>query len=506
MNDKNYILNVLTISSLPKILSFSLKLISYPLMVRAVGVSQLGVVVYLSAVITILECFVDFGATTAAGKDIAAARDQDSVSEVYVLMKWLKFQISIALISFIPFLLFTYLITFYSSTINFDIEILIILVISNWLRVFINFIRTALTSLLAFKLLVVLDILESLMQSLFWFLVATYLPTIFGLALSNIILTLLILIVGVLILFYSIGMKWPRENNELTEQKSLSSDYSPKILIYKSIDFFWLRIATRSLTSIPNIIFGKIFGADFVGIIGAYSKIIDLLNFPYGVIGYALAVRASDIVVKGVSKVTALWNMVSKVVSLSLFLSAICFIGSPYIKMVLFPNNPNSISIIKIMSILIFTNAISSTITMMSDYVDSVKSRNILISFVSIFQIPILLFVAKMYGENGSVLCLALVILITNYFYIKIALKNFFKDARFHIRKEVIYFSFTIIFALIVSDYFQRNDYVLIFAQVNWLNNFLSSIFILTFVIILSFIFNKKMRRFYSLRNILNFL
>jgi len=301
-------------------------------------------------------------------------------------------------------------------------------------------------------------------------------------------------------------MKWPRENNELTEQKSLSSDYSPKILIYKSIDFFWLRIATRSLTSIPNIIFGKIFGADFVGIIGAYSKIIDLLNFPYGVIGYALAVRASDIVVKGVSKVTALWNMVSKVVSLSLFLSAICFIGSPYIKMVLFPNNPNSISIIKIMSILIFTNAISSTITMMSDYVDSVKSRNILISFVSIFQIPILLFVAKMYGENGSVLCLALVILITNYFYIKIALKNFFKDARFHIRKEVIYFSFTIIFALIVSDYFQRNDYVLIFAQVNWLNNFLSSIFILTFVIILSFIFNKKMRRFYSLRNILNFL
>jgi len=188
MNDKNYILNVLTISSLPKILSFSLKLISYPLMVRAVGVSQLGVVVYLSAVITILECFVDFGATTAAGKDIAAARDQDSVSEVYVLMKWLKFQISIALISFIPFLLFTYLITFYSSTINFDIEILIILVISNWLRVFINFIRTALTSLLAFKLLVVLDILESLMQSLFWFLVATYLPTIFGLALSNIIL------------------------------------------------------------------------------------------------------------------------------------------------------------------------------------------------------------------------------------------------------------------------------------------------------------------------------
>ena len=147
MNERNYLLNVLAVSSVPRLVSFVLKLISYPIMVRSVGATELGIVMYIGAVIAVTESFVDFGASSAAGKEIAIARERGTYSPLYVIKKWGRFQFLVATIGFAPFVAISYLISQFGSNIQFDIEMLIILITAVWLTIFINFIRIPLVTI-----------------------------------------------------------------------------------------------------------------------------------------------------------------------------------------------------------------------------------------------------------------------------------------------------------------------------------------------------------------------
>ena len=111
MNQKNYLLSVLGLSAIPRIATSLLTFICFPLMIRSMGAESYGTIIYLMAIISTLESFVDFGVSSAAGKAIAEARIKISSFVNEVVKRWARLQFIIATIGFFPLVGLTYLIS-----------------------------------------------------------------------------------------------------------------------------------------------------------------------------------------------------------------------------------------------------------------------------------------------------------------------------------------------------------------------------------------------------------
>ena len=85
MAEKNYLLKVIAYSSVPKIITVVLTLISFPLMIRSIGTSDYGLYVYLLSIIAIFESFIDFGISSAAGRAIAREREKSHNLKIILL-------------------------------------------------------------------------------------------------------------------------------------------------------------------------------------------------------------------------------------------------------------------------------------------------------------------------------------------------------------------------------------------------------------------------------------
>lgn len=498
MKERNYLLNVLAISSVPRVISFVLKLISYPIMVRSVGAMELGIVMYIGAVIAVTESFVDFGASSAAGKDIASAREHGDHSMIFVIKKWGFFQLLVASIGFVPFLIISYLISQFGSDIVFDVKMLIILISAVWLTIFINFIRATLTSMLAFRALAILDMFESIFRSFLWIGVAIMMPTALGLALSNIILALLSLIVGLTLVLLNFRKNWKNEFEENIINEGYRQNYSLKVMLMKSLDFLWLRFATRMSTSVPTIMFGRFYGAELVGIIGGFSRILILCNFPFGVIGNALSVRAPGIVIQGLSKARAMWDVVSRVSVFSVVLAGLAYLSSNMIGHLLFPGNSGAVYIVEILSIVIITNAVTAIVAPISDYVGSLRSRNTLLSIFSVLQFIVLWIGGMYFSKQVSIMLYVTMLTLINIGYIKIALRKFFSVGGYQIRPEVLSLLITILIGVLVSVFLNKLIVDFSYGEFDLILKFMTNILLFFITISIGFMINKRMRTFYS--------
>ena len=67
MADHNYLYKVLGLSALPRVLTFGLTLLSFPLLLRGLGAAEYGVMVYLTSVVSMLELVAGFGVGAAVG-------------------------------------------------------------------------------------------------------------------------------------------------------------------------------------------------------------------------------------------------------------------------------------------------------------------------------------------------------------------------------------------------------------------------------------------------------
>lgn len=440
MNDRHYLLKVLGLSTTPRIATFALKLVSYPLMVRSLGANELGVVVYIGAVITIVESFVDFGVSSAAGKEIAVARETGSVSLRVVIQKWARLQAIIAVIGLVPLLYVTYLIASVSSKIEFSLMLLVILVFAAWITVALNFIRACLTSVLAFKSLAVLDVFESILRSTGWLAVAYYMPSALGLAFANIVTAICASVLGTIILW---RVKEGFKVEDITSGDGLSNIHAAlrtKNMIKESINFLWLRLVTRIFQSIPIMMFGRMFGSEVVGIVGALSKIVDMINFPFEVIGNALAVRAPGVLAKGIAAAKVLWDTVSRFIAVSLISAVTVYLGAELLAKFLLPNTQGAKSFVAILSITIISTALSSVVAPVSDYVGGVRYRNILITIFTLVQAPVIWLGGYVFGALGAVTAYVLVLVFMNCGYVVIALKMFFPTTHYRLRSEMWYF------------------------------------------------------------------
>jgi len=456
VSDRHYLLKVLGLSAIPRLGTSCLKLVSYPLMVRALGASELGVVVYIGAVIAVLESFVDFGVSSAAGKEIAVAREASSVSLSLVIQKWARLQTIVALIGLGPLLGATYLVASAGSDIGFSLQVLVILVFAAWITISLNFVRACLGSMLAFKSLAALDVFDSIFRSLGWIAVAYLMPSTLGLALANIIAVGCVSVLGVTILWRVMDEHKAATVNSSNELLYTHSALHIRNMLTESLNFLWLRLVTRVFQSIPIMLFGRMFGSEVVGVVGAFAKIIDMIIFPFGVIGNALAVRAPGVMVKGLTASKLLWDAASRFIAVSLMFSLTIYLGAELLAQLLLPNSHGAGSFLAILSITVMTTAISSLIAPMSDYVGALRSRNILLTFFVFVQIPLIWLGGKTFGAMGALIAYVVILLLMNCGYVIISLKAFFPDTHYRLRPEVRSFLAIVAAALLLTFFLHK--------------------------------------------------
>jgi O-antigen/teichoic acid export membrane protein len=436
MSDRHYLLKVMGLSAIPRLITFGLTLVSFPLMVRAVGASQYGVVVFIGAIAAVVESFADFGVSSAAGKEIAAAREAGRTPLPRVVGVWARLQMSVAVIAFVPLLAVTYVIASASASIPVTISVFALLVTATWMTIPLNFIRAAMSSMLAFRSLTALDACESVLRSASWLIVAYVAPSTMGLAMAGLITTGCAVTLGAMLL-WRLARRLEGSSSTLTPSHALASI---REMLKESVNFLWLRLATRVFQSIPIVAFGKLFGSELVGIVGAFARIVEMLNFPFAVIGNALAVRAMGVLANGPAAARRLWDVVIRFLSLSVLLAVTGYITAAAVAKLLLPGSQGAPAAFAILSATILTSAISAIIAPMSDYVGALRARNILLSACSVIQLPAIWLGARLGGQTGAIVAYVIVLIVMNFGYVRIALSMFFPSGKYRLRPEMNYF------------------------------------------------------------------
>ena len=428
MSDRRYLAKVLGMSLVPRVFTSVLTLISFPILLRAVGASQYGIIVYLGAVIGVLESLADFGVSSAAGKGIAEARARRAAALPADVIRWARLQALVALIGSVPVFGFSYLYVRYGGTIKVDVMLLFVMVSATWVSICSNFVRAGIRSCLDFRALMVLDTTESMVRSVSFIVVARLFPTALGIAGAALATALIVSIVGAVIFVRVVRAH--RRAVESVEQlapgENHPTELSSREMLRQSVHFLGLRFSTRMTQAVPIIVIGRVVGPGVVGVIGAFSRISELLGFPFTVIGNALSVRAQEVLLRDRAAVAALWDTVLRFGVLAAVLaSGMALLSNPLAQLLL-PGNSSAVPQFAVLSITIVTTAIASMVAPMSDYVGALPKRVALISLISIAEIPLLYGGGKAFGPIGGIGAYALALCFTSAGFVFIAKRSFF--------------------------------------------------------------------------------
>lgn len=449
MNDRKYLLKVLGLSSGPRIFTSLLTLFSFPIMLRAVGPSEYGVIVYLGAVIGIFESFVDFGVSSAAGKGIAEAKVTRPQFLRTELNHWVRLQTILAIIGLLPLLGVSYLFVHINRTIEVRPFLLLILSLSAWLAIAANFARTCLRSYLAFGTLAILDSVESVVRSASFLIVAWLVPTAMGLAVAGLIT---VIIAGSLCCWSLIIVSRKQITMQVDNGKIENSQImvlSQRFMIKESLSFLGLRLSTRAFQSFPLILFGQLLGAEIVGIISAFTKILEIIGFPFITFGNALSVKAQEVKAKGLIAITELWNTCFRFIVLVVIFTGIFFLASGSIAHILMPYSADAAVIFSIMSIMTLTQSTSSIVSPLSDYIGGLRKRMAYLGFLAIIQIPLLFIGAVLYKNIGAIISYMIIQLFMIGGYIIIAKRVFFGNEKYVLPRD-IFIAFCVILIVFV--------------------------------------------------------
>jgi O-antigen/teichoic acid export membrane protein len=453
MSDRHYLAKVLGMSLVPRVFTSVLTLISFPILLRAVGASQYGIVVYLGAVIGVLESLADFGVSSAAGKGIAEARARRARALPAEVVRWARLQAIVALLGSVPVFGLSYLYVRYGGTIKVDNTLLFVMVAATWVSICSNFVRAGIRSCLDFRALMVLDTTESVTRSVTWIGVARLFPTALGIAGAALATAIIVSVVGAL-LFAGV-IRAHRRAVETVEgvapDESLLPQLSIREMLRQSAHFLGLRFSTRMTQAVPIIVIGRTVGPGVVGVIGAFSRISEILGFPFSVIGNALSVRAQEVLLKDRAAVTALWDTVLRFgVLAGVLASGMALLSNP-IAQVLLPGNSSAVPQFAILAFTIVTSAIASMVAPMSDYVGALPKRVALISVISIAEVPLLYAGGKIFGPIGGISAYALALSLTSAGFVFIAKRAFFGADSYRPSADVSRFVAIVVGSLILS-------------------------------------------------------
>jgi O-antigen/teichoic acid export membrane protein len=437
--EQNYLLKVLGLSVVPKVITFSLTLVSFPLMLRALGAENYGTVVFLGAALSLFEVLMDFGVSSASGKSMAEMRTHRSSLIRKELISWLRLQLIFIAGGVAPMLIGAYLMVLGSPTFN-SFAVFSILAATVCFTVVTNFLRANLNSLLAFKSLAILDTTESVIRSSGFLIVAFLVPTIMGLVWAGLVIAILSSTFAAHLLRLQLVRYESTAATNLKDGPLPQFSFTWNFRIKESLSFLWLRLASRAFQEAPTIILGKLFGAELVGIVAAFRKVIEILSTPYLIIGNALMVRVHEVSKQRGGDLRKFWDTAMSLAVTGLFLAIVVSIYAGFLRLWLLPDSDQAKELFHIMSFLVATAIVSALFTPMSDYYGGLKKRNIFLTSMATLQILVISFTAILFDYYIVILAMVVSNIVLATGYILIANNIFFKNYRPHVPRVALAF------------------------------------------------------------------
>lgn len=505
MTEKHYLLKVLGLSGTPKLVTFGLTMLSFPLLIRSLGANEYGVVLVIGAALAIFEVLIDFGVSSAAGKAMASIRADHPQAIRREFFAWARLQAFFVVVGFVPMLLAAWLMLQGNAALKFKPALLYVMSAAVVSQVALSFIRANLLSLLVFKSLAVLDIFESVLRSVGYLVVAFFYPTAMGLALAGLSTSVVAASLALVLIGRQLSSNATGGVASNLNSHAPPPPVSVKSRLRDSLNFLWLRLSTRLFQQGPLLLVGRLMGPELVGIIGAFSKISEIISTPYLVIGNALMVRVNEISRKGQHALQALWDTSFRIISTALLFSAVIYLAAEPLAHDLLPASPQAPMLFSILAWMVIATSTFSLVAPMSDYMGGLSTRNILLTGTAIVQLPILWVSSQLFGARGVVSAYVFVFIILAAGYILIASKVFFNKYFQRIQPELIIFSGKIFLTLLAVTQLKQLPFVQVLMPQN------KSFFIyaqigLFFSVVVAWIWlSKKTRAFYFNSNFFEF-
>lgn len=376
----------------PKIFSFVLNFVSFPILLNGIGIEEYGVFVYTSSIAILVEIFLDLGITSAWGKNCTNLRINGR-SILYTYKVWFIFQLSISVIGF---LLFSYLGRFFIAEYY---EIYLYILSSLFLGVVFNFQKSTLNAMLKFNMVAKLDLIESISRSLIFIVVGLLFKTVETLA----FLLLCSLLVQFLLASWSV---------KLTLLHADTNNWAPpvkKVLrsLYKESPLFlWLRLSTRFFHEIPILLLRNFYGEYIVGLLGSIRKLTEYLVIPYSIVGNILMYRGEELVNSGKGKL--LLDNINRIMFLTLCLLPIIIVFEGIIERLFIDTLFNPSLFLALSMSYACAHIVFSLYAPISDYLGSLLRRNIFLT-VLVLSGMLVLWIGSISGR-GELTMLYLII------------------------------------------------------------------------------------------------
>jgi O-antigen/teichoic acid export membrane protein len=447
MSKNKYILETLFYIGFPKIFTFFISLISFPILIRSFGAYNYGTVLYISSTISIFEVLIDFGVPSAAGKSLSIYRVKSPHFIKNEFTTWFKMQLVTILIGVLPLFLVSKYILATTSKFNITNEILVIAIITVLTNAILSFLRPILTSLLAFKFLSILDTVESILRSFSYIMIAFFSPNIIGYLSASLIISILSTILAFTFVLAKIN-NYTVDNFNEKDKTQFITNY--KFNLLESIQFLWLKLFTRLYQELPTFLIGKLAGPEIIGVIGAFKRILEIVSTPYLIIGNSLSVKIHELHNKGKKAFLDFWTVIIKILSTSLIFVILLYFSSNILGSIFLPTLKYAGDYFTILTLMIPATCVFGLIAPMSDYFGGLKSRNKLLTFFLIFQLPFF-YLSTYLGNEAILITYVSINILLSIGYILISNQIFFDTYRIKINRSIVNFILYLFISFIIS-------------------------------------------------------
>lgn len=430
MADGTYLYRVLGLSALPRLLTFGLTLVSFPLMLRGMGAAEYGVMVYLTSVMAILELGAGFGVGAAVGKGMAECRARNPSMLVPEFGRWLRLLGLVCMLSAGPVLGAGWLFLHLAGNPGVPTDLYLLVVANLYVSVGIGFGRTVLSSLLAFRKVALLDAVESTLRSAGWLWVGLVHPTVWALACVGMVGSLVTVAVCILLLR-------PLLRRNIDSPGAASATAAPwrladlRPLLRESTKFLALTAGTRVFGSLPVLLIGRQLGFEATGLLGAFAKVVEVSSLPFTVIGNAMMVRAPEIKRLGAAALARYWDMLCRLCVVALAVAACALLISAEGALLLLPGSAMARETFFLLPVLLLARSVSDLFAPASDYVGGLRPRILFLWVCALLQLPLIAWgatVAQSLGAVGAMVG-AYVAMVVGYLFI--ARQAFFEGQRY---------------------------------------------------------------------------
>jgi O-antigen/teichoic acid export membrane protein len=423
MSRQHYLLKVLGLSAVPKLVTFALTLVAFPLMVRAVGAAEYGVVVYFTSIIVLFDA-VAAGVTAATGKAIASARVLAPGAIGAVLRRWMTL-LAVVSLGVLPLAAIGGgLFIVWAGYDRAALEVYVLLALGSWLSLGATFARVVLASLLQFGRVAVLDTAESVLRSASWLVVAWMAPTALGLAVTGLVVAVVVL--GLCVPFLRSSVRARAAAAPEGAPPATLAGESVRERLSESMQFVGVNLATRAFQALPIIVIDRLLGAEVVGILGAFARVIELVSLPLAIIANALAVRAQEVVTKGRAALERYWHVLARTAVVGALAAGAFWFVADEVARVMLPQSGSAAVLFQWMALLLVARSTADLFAPASDYIGGLGRRVVFLACCSVAQVPLIWLGAVRLGEVGAVVGVVGAYVLTVAGYVVIARRAFF--------------------------------------------------------------------------------